>query len=146
MKTLQTEITINAPAPQVWEALMNHNGYPNWNPFIKKISGKPSVGSTISVSLQMEGQKPMEFRPTVLKNEKEKEFRWLGHLFVKGLFDGEHFFKLEVIDAQKTRFIHGEHFKGLLAGALLKMIGDNTMAAFNAMNNALKQKVESETV
>ena len=77
-----------------------------------------------------------------MQNKTEKEFRWKGHLFVKGLFDGEHYFKLDALGPDKTRFIHGEQFSGVLSGMLLKMIGDSTLNGLKSMNEALKQLAE----
>ncbi len=65
-------------------------------------------------------------------------------MFVNGLFDGEHYFVLEKIDAEKTRFIHSEQFSGFLTGIILKMIQEGTIRGFKAMNTALKIRVESE--
>lgn len=138
MKTLRTETIINASSETVWNNLMSHKDYPTWNPFIKSISGNIKEGSIIDVQIQSGPDKEMQFKPTVLVLEKEKEFRWLGHLFVKGLFDGEHYFKLESLGPNKTRFIHGENFKGILSTVLLKMIGENTKIGFESMNYALK--------
>jgi hypothetical protein len=143
MKSLETAITIDASTKQVWQILMDHEKYGEWNPFIKQISGDASLGKSLSVTIQPDGKDPMKFTPAVLRNEQEVEFRWLGHLFVKGLFDGEHYFRLEDMGSNKTRLIHGEHFSGLMAGALLKMIGDNTRKGFDAMNLALKERVEN---
>lgn len=142
MKTLKTEITINASKEQVWNKLMDHSNYNTWNPFIKQISGSPEVGQQINVNMQLEGKKPMKFTPLVLKNEKEKEFRWKGKLFVDGLFDGEHFFILENLGNGQTRFVQGEFFTGLLSGVLVKMIGSETKKGFVAMNEALKMVAE----
>lgn len=142
MKTLNTNIIIDAPLSKVWNILMDHSSYPDWNPFILNISGSTQVGEDLSVSFHQENKKAMVFKPIVLKNETNSEFRWIGHLFVKGLFDGEHYFKLESITAEQTRFIHGENFKGLMAGVLLKMIGKSTINGFNAMNQALKLRAE----
>jgi hypothetical protein len=36
---IKTEIPIGAPASAVWSILMDFERYPEWNPFIKKISG-----------------------------------------------------------------------------------------------------------
>lgn len=143
MKNLETEITINANSQEVWKVLMDHQEYSEWNPFIKHISGNTTQGENLKVTIQPEGKDPMDFTPIVLINQQEKEFRWLGHLFVKGLFDGEHYFQLETIGPNKTKFIHGENFSGLMSGALLKMIGDNTLNGFRSMNEALKAKVEN---
>ena len=91
MKTIATEITINASAEKVWNVLMNHDGYGEWNPFITEVTGEPVVGQTIAATICLPGKKPMKFTPTVLKNDEAMEFRWLGSTFVKGLFDGEHY-------------------------------------------------------
>lgn len=142
-RKLKTEITINASTEIVWEILSNHNSYSEWNPFIQKISGLPEPGEKLVVSLQLPDSKPMEFKPKVLINEPEKEFRWLGVLFVKGIFDGEHYFILEQISPNGTLFIQGENFRGILSGLMIKMIGKNTLTGFNDMNEALKKRAEN---
>ena len=145
MKTLQTEITIKASEKEVWRQLMTHEDYPSWNPFIAHLSGSTKEGDSIVVKIKPEGKDPMTFNPLVLRNEKNKEFRWLGKLFIKGLFDGEHFFLIEKISSTETRFIHGEHFRGLLAGIFMNQIGESTLRGFKAMNEALKNRVETNT-
>ncbi len=142
MTKIQTEIIIQAPVSQVWNTLMDFDDYPNWNPFIKEIGGSQKVGARLTAFIQPKDQQPMKFQPLVLVNEKEKEFRWIGHLFVKGLFDGEHYFHLSPINANSTKFIHGEHFSGVLVYLILKLIKENTIKGFKAMNEALKKKVE----
>lgn len=138
-----TEIIIDAPKAQVWNVLMDFAAFPKWNPFIKTISGEQQEGAQLKVEIQAPDQQPMTFTPQILQCEQEKEFRWLGKLWMKGLFDGEHYFRLEAISAQQTRFIHGENFSGLLSGIILKMIGDSTLKGFQAMNEALKSRAES---
>ena len=107
MKSISTSITINAPVTEVWEALMQFDAYPEWNPFVRQISGNASNGEQLQVTIQGEGQKPMSFQPIVLESNPNREFRWKGKLFVKGLFDGEHYFKLESIGVNRTKLIHG---------------------------------------
>lgn len=65
---------------------------------------------------------------------------------MKGLFDGEHYFKLEKIDDNRTRFIQGEKFTGLLSGIFFKLIGEDTKSGFNEMNFALKKKAENNNL
>ena len=143
MRKIETVIEINAPIENVRNTLMDHKEYPNWNPFINEISGSTIPGEKLSATLQPKGKKPMTFAPVVMVNETNKEFRWKGKLFVKGLFNGEHYFILEKIDAVNTRFIHGEHFTGVLKGVILKMIEKDTVSGFKAMNETLKSLVES---
>ena len=48
----------------------------------------------------------MTFEPTVLNAEKPRELRWLGTLLIRGLFDGEHVFRIESVDESRVRFVH----------------------------------------
>ncbi|MCG8697794.1 MAG: SRPBCC domain-containing protein, partial [Bacteroidales bacterium] len=68
---------------------------------------------------------------------------WLGHLFIPGLFDGLHYFKIEEVETNKVILEQGESFKGILAGMMMKSIGEQTRKGFVAMNNALKERVET---
>ena len=84
----------------------------------------------------------MTFRPTVLCVAPERELRWLGRLIVPGLFDGEHRFLIEPLEAGRSRFIQSERFSGLLvplAGGGL----EKTAAGFEQMNVALKHDAEA---
>ena len=121
---------------------MDHQAYPDWNPFVRKISGPTEVGNNLEVTIQSKGNDPMDFTPLVLVNEHAKEFRWVGKLGITGIFDGEHYFIFEQIGLNQTKFIHGENFTGLLSGLLLKMILEDTEGGFNSMNKALKSRAE----
>ena len=82
--------------------------------------------------------------PVFLKIEKDKELRWKGKLGISGIFDGEHYFVLQVISVEQTKLIQGEIFSGILVPFLKKMINGNTLAGFEAFNAALKQRVEEQ--
>ena len=82
--------------------------------------------------------------PVFLKIEKDKELRWKGKLGISGIFDGEHYFVLQVISVEQTKLIQGEIFSGILVPFLKKMIHGNTLAGFEAFNAALKQRVEEQ--
>lgn len=142
MQSIETSIIINAPAAEVWQVLMNFDLYPQWNPFIKGIKGEATLGAQLECTLQPEGMKPQVFKTTVVALQQEREFAWLGKLGISGLFDGEHHFQLIPQD-DKTLFIHKENFRGILVPLLLALIGDKTRRGFEAMNQALKQRVEN---
>jgi hypothetical protein len=141
---IETRIEIHASKQKVWEILMNFENYPTWNPFIRSITGLPQIGSRIEVKIQPVNSKSMIFKPIVLVNEEEKEFKWIGSLVVKGIFDGEHCFQL--IDSQEgfVTFIHREKFNGLLVPFLRKMIHVTTKNSFEMMNIALKKVSEAQ--
>ena len=144
-KELYTVIEINASPEKVWRILTDFAEYPNWNPFIRKIEGNLAVGEKLEAFIQPSGAKGMTFKPTLLAVEKEKELRWLGKLFVPGLFDGEHFFKIEPLSEKSVKFIHGEDFKGLLVGFLAKSLDTDTLRGFREMNEALKNLAEKKS-
>lgn len=144
MKSINTEITINATTETVWNILMDFENYKNWNPFVTRIEGNPVVGQKISTTISPEGKKAMDFTPTILVNNSNQEFRWVGNLFINGIFDGEHIFKLEAIDENTTRFIHVENFSGILASTLFRILEESTVKGFQDMNEAIKAKAEQE--
>jgi hypothetical protein len=141
MKNIQTEILINTDITKVWDVLMNFDNYPKWNPFITSISGEPKLGSRLTVSINPPGGKGMTFKPNILTLEANKEFRWKGKLGINGIFDGEHYFILESVDKDITKFIHGEKFSGLLVPLVGKML-DKTQKGFQLMNESIKNECE----
>ena len=143
MKKIETEISILASPDEVWAVLSDFGRYPEWNPFLRYIRGEMRVGGTLEVRIQPPGGTGMTFRPEVLRVDPAKEFRWKGKLFVKGIFDGEHYFILQKKAEQETRVIHGELFSGFLAGMLSGMLS-KTEAGFKLMNEALKIECEKQ--
>lgn len=139
-KQIETRIIINATPEQVWHVFTQFNTYPEWNPFVSKLTGTPEPGKNINVKLP-----GMTFTPKVLVYAPQKEFRWLGKLWFKGLFDGEHYFILQDNGDGSTTFIQGERFNGILLPLFNHMLDTKTIAGFNEMNVALKKRVETQT-
>ncbi len=145
-KEIKTIIEIQASPEKVWAILMNFEAYPSWNPFIKSITGSPTVGRKIKVRIEPPGAKGMTFTPTITECKDQKIFQWLGHLGIPGLFDGAHRFELQEQGDGSTKFIHSEKFKGILVPLFKKMLDENTLMGFKAMNEALKELAEEKTV
>lgn len=141
---IKTKIIINATPDKVWAVLMDFENYPDWNSFVTSISGEPKVGGYIQVGIVSPEGKHMTFKPVVLSFEHNKEFRWLGKLWFKGLFDGEHTFELKDQGKGTTVFNHSETFKGMLAGLFKRQLENSTRLGFERMNRDLKQRVESK--
>jgi hypothetical protein len=139
---LHSETAIQASPQRVWEILTDFAAYPDWNPFIPRISGSPEAGSRLDVQLQPPGGRGMRMRPTVTAAAPSHELRWLGHLGVPGLFDGEHSFRIEPLGADRVRFVQEERFTGLLAPLVLRFIARSIRQGFEAMNQALKARAE----
>jgi hypothetical protein len=143
MLQIVTEIEIDATPEKIWAELMGFAFYPDWNPFIRRIKGTPAVGEQLTVRIEPPEGSGMTFRPRVLVVDESRELRWKGKLLIPGLFDGEHFFTLQPIHPDRTKFVHGEFFSGLLVPLFTAQLRGPTKRGFELMNAALKAKVEA---
>jgi hypothetical protein len=143
MRTLRTEIEIDATPAEVWAVLTDFERYPDWNPFVRSLEGRLEVGTRLRVHIEPEGGTAFRVKPVVREAEPERAFAWLGHLLVPGLFDGEHRFRIEPLsNGRSVRFVHEEEFRGLLVPLLWKKLDTETRRGFEQMNAALKARVE----
>lgn len=140
---LYSEVLIRAPPERIWEILAAFPDYPAWNPFIRSIRGELAEGGRITASLHPPGGFSMTIRPVLVTVDPPRELRWRGHLLVQGLFDGEHIFTIEPINAETIRFIQRERFFGLLLPLLQRSLRTSTARGFDAMNAALKERAEN---
>jgi hypothetical protein len=145
MKELHSQIDINASAERVWQLLTDFASYPQWNPFIRRISGEPTTGERLKVHLEPPESRGITLRPKVLTAEPNHQLRWLGHLFVPGLFDGEHSFILQSLEEDRVRFVQSEVFRGLLVPLFARSLDNSTLRGFEEMNRALKERAEAVT-
>lgn len=142
MKKVETSIDVAASPARVWEILTDFPKHAEWNPFITSIAGSLEVGTKLAIRVQPPGKKGMRFAPVLLAADPERELRWKGRLFVPGLFDGEHYFRLEALETG-TRLHHGELFSGLFVAMTGQPSFDAIAQGFRAMNAALKSRAES---
>ncbi len=137
---LRTEIDIEAPPEHVWAQLVDLPSYAAWNPFITAASGSAEVGSRLRLRMKPPGGRATTFRPRVTEVSPGRAFEWLGHLGVRGVFDGRHRFELAATDGG-THVTQGESFRGLLVRPFRKSLDGKTRAGFEAMNGALRRRV-----
>ena len=142
MKELHSEIVIDASPERVWDVLTDFASYPQWNPFIRRISGELEVGGRLEVRLEPPDSRGITMRPTVLRAEPNRLIRWVGHLLVPGLFDGEHSLAIQPLEEDRVRFVQHEAFKGVLVRLLARSLDKNTLRGFEEMNEALKERAE----
>jgi hypothetical protein len=142
VKEVFSEVEIQAPAGRVWQVLTDFASYPEWNPFIRRISGQPKEGTRLKVYIEPPGAKGRIFRPKVLKTDPNHELRWLGRLLIPGLFDGDHIFTIGHIGRNRVRFVQREIFSGLLFSLLAHGLDTKIGLGFEQMNQALKLRAE----
>jgi len=143
-KELYSEIEIGADSEKVWGILSDFSSYPDWNPFMRSIKGELAVGKKLVVLMQPTGSRGTTFKPTVLTADRNREIRWIGHLLIPGLFDGEHILEINPLEGGKrVRFVQHEKFSGLLLPFVSGMLRNDTTRGFAEMNKALKERAEN---
>jgi hypothetical protein len=91
--------------------------------------------------MQPVGKDAKAFSPTVLEVQPGRHLAWRGRLGVPKLFDGEHHFRVEVVDGESVRFIQEEHFSGVL----VPFVGfEPYRLGWLRMNEAVKRRAEAE--
>ena len=118
--------------------------YPDWNPFVERLTGELRPGARLEARIAPPGGRPLTFKPVVVRAEPGRELRWLGRFLVPGLLDGEHSFQLEPLPDGRTRFVQSERFSGLLVGLVRRTLRQ-TVLGFEQMNDALRQRAEGRT-
>ena len=138
---ISTETEIDGTPEKVWAVLTDFAGYADWNPGFEEAEGRAQVGETLHLTFAKEGGRGMRMHPKVLVAEPGRELRWLGRLWMPGIFDGEHRFEIQELAPGRVRFVQSERFSGVLVG-LFRSTLDKTRLGFAEMNGALKLRAE----
>jgi hypothetical protein len=139
---IRSELEIAAPAAEVWGILTDFPRYQEWNPFITEIKCEGSVGGPLELRLSLPEGRDHRLKARLLRLEADHELRYRAHLLFPGLFDGEHFLRVQALAAKRTRFVQGENFTGVLlrfSGRTLTQVA----RGFDYMNEALKRRAEA---
>lgn len=139
---LNTELIIGAPPDVVWAILIDFERYPEWNPFIVEIVGKPEVDQKLKVRLVPPGTAGITMRPVVRAVSPPRELRWRGMLAMPGIFTGEHRFVVEPHESG-SRFVQAEVFTGILVPFFRRSLETTTRRGFEEMNHALRERAEA---
>jgi hypothetical protein len=138
VKELRSEIEINASPEKVWELLCDSPGIPE--PMRSAIIDR-RVGVQLKVKLGTRSGKGATFKMKLISVEPCRELRWKGHLWISGLFDGEHIFETKPLAEERVLFVQREIFGGLFLPFLSGTLND-TKREFEEMNMALKKQAE----
>lgn len=139
IKSIHTEIDIDADVTKVWDVLADVSAYEKWNPYHVSVvpDGDVAAGTRLRVTLNKPNGDVVKIKPQVLRVLPGRELTWGGG--IKGVFVGEHRFVLEPLPSG-TRLIQSEEFRGFG----VRYAGLDTIAeGYELMNQALKAIVES---
>lgn len=132
---------IAASPEQVWQVLADLASYPQWNPFVVSATGELFEGERLRVHLRPPDSRPVTVRPTLSSVVPGQELRWTGSLGPRGLFHGEHTFRLQPL-GRGTHFVQHERFTGALVPLVLPRLSDRLQQGFEEMNAALRTRAE----
>ena len=141
MKTLHTEISVDAPPAVVWAALVDLPRHQEWNPFIVEAEGEVRVGGPLRLRMTPPGGRTSTLRPRVTELVPDDVLEWLGRVGPRGLFAGRHRFELHATETG-TRLVQHETFTGVLVPLLARSLDGRTLPGLVAMNEALKSRSE----
>jgi hypothetical protein len=138
MKTVSATTQIDAPPMAVWAVLTDLSRYPEWNPLFREASGEVAVGNRITLrTVQPANGRLLTVKAKIVAADPGAELRWTSAL--PGIMSGEHSFVLTSLDGG-TWLAQTEIYGGLLAATVPV---PRTETIFQAMNDALKQRVET---
>ncbi len=141
MHTVVATVDIEATPEAVWAVLMDWGAYPAWNPFIRSIAGKATVGGRIQVRIGLPvGAVPIS--ATLTRLRPATEMTWHSGLPIAGLFDRDHIITL-VAQPQGCTITQTQRFDGILAPALAIVADGLARSGLEQMNAALKSTVEA---
>jgi hypothetical protein len=142
MRSIHTEIEVEASEDRVWDVLTDLTRFPEWNPLLPEARGEVREGESLDVCIAPPGMGRSRYRLKVLTVVPKREFRWLGHFLVKGLIDGDHRFLIEPLGNRRVRLVQSENFSGALVPIVGARLLKNMRRGFEMMNEALKGRAE----
>ena len=146
---LTTFVDIDATPERIWQVLTDLPAYAEWNPFITEAAGAVVVGERLSVHVPpVNAFVAATLRPAVLEVVPCRRLRLrsrLDRFALPGLFNVELTWTISDHDGG-VRLWQQDQFGGLLAPLLFRSLNRHRLAAFNAMNAALKHRVEGTPV
>ncbi|MFO1014978.1 MAG: SRPBCC domain-containing protein [Caulobacteraceae bacterium] len=141
---IEARIGIQRSIEQVWEVLSDIPGWETWNPLYTKASGQIRIGEKLALQLVLPGQKPQSIEPVILDWAPFDHVHWRLSMF-GGLIKSVRYLELEAMTETGCIFSNGEIFEGLLAPLAIPGMRRQIRGGFEAMGEALKERVESTT-
>lgn len=144
MIKISEAIDIDAPADEVWSHVSDFASYPKWNPYLLAFTTSGTTGTPITLTLtQANWKRPHTVHPTLdVLDERSREVRWRRKVLVPGVFDTEHFVRVEARGEGRCKLIQQEKVSGIVSRLIPSSGKRATGLALRAMNRALKLRVE----
>ncbi len=110
-KSVHAELIIEASPEQIWEVLMNEEGYKEWNNVLFPVSGEIKEGNKLSYKLVRPDNNPLEIGFKVVELKPNQILNQYGG--IPGVFTYDHRYVLEELEGNTKVVIH-EDFRGVI--------------------------------
>ncbi|QLG48281.1 SRPBCC domain-containing protein [Natrinema halophilum] len=153
MEEVEVFVEIDAPPPDVWEALRSFESYPEWNPASRRIEGVVVDPGIERPPAAPSGRGRRTIESSVVAVEPHRRLAWLDRFVVPFAFDRYHEFHLEPITdsgrftseplsdgSRRTRLLQRETVRGALVPFAFDH--DRVERAFVEMNEAIAARAE----
>ena len=140
-RTSSTTTIVDAPREQVWRVLADFDAYPEWNPYIRRVEGRPEEGGTLDLRLEPPGGDAQDVSASVLIFRPPRKIQWQSRLLAPGLRDLEYEVIVEPVGPNRAQVFQQARHEGLLVAFVDE---EETRAGLLALSRALKARAESK--
>jgi hypothetical protein len=141
VKSVHTQIELDAGIEQAWVLLTDFPSWSAWNPVIVQIDAEPGVGGEVDFEIRVPPSEPANLRASFSVWEPGRAIAWRAG--IPGVFTGEHYLRLEQLADGGSQLTHGEDFGGLLPALMFSAERmESIEAAYRRMNEAFASELE----
>lgn len=139
---IEHRVGVQAPSDIIWELVYDLSTWKDWNPLYTEAAGEVRIGSTLTLKMELPGEKPMTIQPTVLEWVPREQLHWRLKM-MGGLVSNTRYIEIESLGEASCIVSNGEIFGGFLGPQAAKRVGGKVWRGFEAMNEALKSAAEA---
>ncbi len=141
-RDVEAAVEIEASRDVVWEALVDFDAYPEWNPFTRRVSTELVVGGPVVLGVDMPGRSYSERTEWVNLVEPGRTICWGMHMGHPALLTANRWQELHDLGGGRTRYYTVDRFSGWLVPLVMTLYGEPTRLGFESVAHGLKEWVE----
>ena len=134
-------IEIAAPAADVWAVIADIDAWGRWNPLYVQARGMARVGDGLDMTIALEGMKPQKAHATVVTVEPQELLEY-AIVNLGGLVKAFRYIEIMPLGTDRCAVANGEVMSGPIGNLLARIVGPKVEQGLEAMNAALKARVE----
>ncbi|MEO8812229.1 MAG: SRPBCC domain-containing protein [Caulobacteraceae bacterium] len=139
---IEHRLGIPASAEAIWAVIVDVTAWSQWNPLYPKADGLIRMGAPLTLEVAIPGRPPRTIRPVVADWVPNEQVHWTLST-MGGLVKSTRYIEIEQLTATGCIFSNGEIFEGPLGALVAGRIRRDLRAAFAAMGEAVKVRVEA---